>query len=149
MPSGPGWGANRPQRKTAQSGFVLEGVREDNIATWKRDRILGNVSSFGVGGPPCQDPVGVPYLTAPAQAAPSQSSAAAGTVGSFGWLRALLEGCGLVAKLDSAITWCDGQDVDSLAMLKEIEMEDELVKELGLKPGKQKQLRMRIKNAEA
>ena len=42
--------------KTAQSGFVLEGVREDNTATWKCDRRLGSVSSFGVGGPPCQDP---------------------------------------------------------------------------------------------
>ena len=29
MPFGPGWRANQPQRKTAQSGFVLEGVRED------------------------------------------------------------------------------------------------------------------------
>ena len=31
-------------------------VRDDNTATWKRDRILGNVSSFGVSGPPCQGP---------------------------------------------------------------------------------------------
>ena len=121
--------------------FSYVGKKVDSLVTLHP---VQQVQLLLVGGA-----VGMPYLTAPAQADPSQSSAAAGTVGSFGWLRALLEGCGLVAKLDSAITWCDGQDVDSLAMLKEIEMEDELVKQLGLKPGKQKQLRMRIKNAEA
>ena len=29
MPSGPGWGGNQLERKGAQSGFVLEGVRGD------------------------------------------------------------------------------------------------------------------------
>ena len=56
MPFGPGWRGKSRTGQTGQGGFVLEGVREDNTATWKRDRILGNVSSFGVGGPPCQDP---------------------------------------------------------------------------------------------
>ena len=50
----------RPSAPTRRSreGRAARGPRPSTApgATWKRDRILGNVSSFGVGGPPCQDP---------------------------------------------------------------------------------------------
>ena len=35
--------ATGPRRKTAQSGFVLEGAQEGHCATWKRDRIYWEV----------------------------------------------------------------------------------------------------------
>ena len=55
-------GVTGPRPHTAPGGFVLEGVRGDNMATWKRKRILGSGSSFGVGGPPCQDPAEPSFL---------------------------------------------------------------------------------------
>ena len=51
------------------------------------------------------------------------------------------------AKFELANGWCAEQGVDSLATLKEVGMEDQLVRALELKPAKAKQLRMRIAEA--
>ena len=59
-------------------------------------------------------------------------------------LRALLEGLGLSDKIGAAEAWLDEQGCDSLAELKEAEMEEDFAKALELKPVKKKLLLSRV-----
>ena len=60
-------------------------------------------------------------------------------------LAEVLAGCSLDGCLGAARAWCDAQGVDSLALLSEVGMVDDLVAALpGLKPAKAKQLSLRL-----
>ena len=115
-----------PSGKTVSSGKrPSQKVRETDDSTlsrwYERARRLGRAAGSGKSvAAPADDPV-------------------AG-------LRVLLfaRDVNLGGKYEAALAWCEEQGYDSIAMLKELGVEDELVAALQLKPGKAKQLRKRI-----
>jgi hypothetical protein len=80
------------------------------------------------------------------RAAGSRKNVAAPADDPVAGLRVLLfaRDVNLGGKYEAALAWCEEQGCDSIAMLKELGMEDELVAALQLKPAKAKQLRKRI-----
>jgi len=94
--------------------------------------------------PPATTPVPPMAAATPAPlAAVVESTLAAAEVGG---LRELLEGLKLSDSLPAASAWCREQGVDTLAELREAEMELELVEALALKPGKAKILLKRLQD---
>ena len=59
----------------------------------------------------------------------------------------LMEDINLAAYLPAAIAWCDEQGVDSVSELKEVQMEEDLVNHLNIKPAKAKLMLKRITEA--
>jgi len=59
-------------------------------------------------------------------------------------LSELLDACNMQESLDTALAWCDAQGVDSISMLKEVEMEPDLIAALDLKPARAKLLSKRL-----
>ena len=76
---------------------------------------------------------------APAAAAPAPASAATALPKDMLLFEGMPEGTA-----EAAAAWCDEQGVDSLAELREAEMEEELIAALPLKPAKAKILRKRL-----
>ena len=101
---------------------------------------------------PAPAPALAPLLESPAPAAalvrPSASRLAYhrghSRLTAVAGLETLLAGCNLSDSVDAALAWCEAQGVDSIAMLREVEMEQDLASALGLKPAKAKQLIKRI-----
>jgi hypothetical protein len=56
----------------------------------------------------------------------------------------VLEACNLHDNVPSAVTWCNEQGVDSMAMLLELKLENALADALSLKPAKRQQLLKRL-----
>ena len=115
-----------PSGKTVSSGKrPSQKVRETNDSTlsrwYERARRLGRAAGSGKSiAAPADDPV----------------------TGLRGLLFA--RDVNLGGKYEAALAWCEEQGVESIAVLNEVGMEDELVAALQLKPAKAKLLRKRI-----
>ena len=87
---------------------------------------------------------GAPRLSRPSSARQHQQPATSAPDEKCKGLLALLEGLGIPDKIGAAEAWFDEQGLDSLAELKEAEMEEDLAKAIELKPGKKKLFLSRI-----
>lgn len=120
----------RTREETDAEGRVVYALDKDSgeLSPLKRDQHGGSslsLSSLSQGGGGGSGSV------------PPDASAVAG-------LADVLEACNLSEHLAVALAWCDAQGVDSISMLREVEMDGELVAALNLKPAKAKQLSKRL-----